>query len=165
MDNLQLLILKNQYEILSSLEPKNREYQNAITAIDSGFMLEIEQLIEQAVVEPVSVAVCKEVRNILDMFRNMQTSLRECEADEDLMEAILFPGFDGNEESAHYSYALYLLEDRGLWQGLENCEQTWNSHRPMLHTYRMMLDEYSRLKGFPYSEEDVARVLEAKLEY
>lgn len=164
MDKLQLLMLKNQYEILSSLEPDNRDYALAVTAISNGYELEIQSLIDDAIVEPVSIEICKEVRSILDMYRNLQNSLRECEAEEGLLESSLFPGFDGNEETEHYSYAYYLLEDKGLWQGLENCEGTWNSHRPMLAGYRAMLGVFQDLKRFPYSEDQVKRVLAARTE-
>jgi hypothetical protein len=62
MDKLQLLILKKQYEILKLLEPGNRDHDLAWQAIDSGFELEIEQLTNEASVEPVSSLVCNEVR-------------------------------------------------------------------------------------------------------
>ncbi|WP_207284547.1 YfbU family protein [Pseudomonas sp. FW300-N2A2] len=164
MDPLQRLILKNQYEILALLDPDNRDHELALKAIDSGYELEIQTLIENASIEPVSVAVCKEVRSILDMFRNLQNSLRENEADKSLIKASLFPGFDGNDESSHYSYALYLLEDKGLWKGLKNREQTWNSHHSTLDGYRAMLTEFESVTGFPYSNEEVERVLAARHE-
>ncbi|UVE47726.1 YfbU family protein [Pseudomonas chlororaphis] len=163
MDPLQLLNLKKQYEILALLEPNNSNHQLALKAIDSGFEFEIQTLIEDVSIEPVSMVVCEEVRSILDMFRNLQNSLRENEADEALIKSSLFPGFDGNEETGHYSYALYLLEDKGLWRGLENRENTWNSHHPTLDGYRSMLAEFEGVGGFPYSNEEVERVLAARL--
>jgi len=164
MDALQLLILKKQFEILALLDPDNREHELSIKAIDSGFEFEIEALVESASIEPVSLVICKEVRSILDMYRNLQNSLRESEADETLIKSSLFPGFDGNEEAEHYSYALYLLEDKGLWMGLKNREHTWNSHHPTVQGYRSMLAEFESVSGFPYSIEEVARVLAARLE-
>lgn len=164
MDQLQRLILKNQYEILALLDPENRDHELALKAIDSGYELEIHSLIENASIEPVSVAICKEVRSILDMFRNLQNSLRGNEASDELIRSSMFPGFDGNEESAHHSYALYLLEDKGLWKGLENRENTWNSHHPTLDGYRSMLAEFESVGRFPYSNEEVERVLAARLE-
>lgn len=164
MDPLQLLILKKQYEILALLDPDNRDHELSLKAIDCGFELEIEALVESASIEPVSVAICKEVRSILDMFRNLQNSLRENEADDKLIKSSLFPGFDGNEENEHYSYALYLVEDKGLWIGLENRDHTWNSHHPTLEGYRAMLAEFEGVSGFPYSNEEVERVLSARLD-
>ncbi|WP_173476956.1 YfbU family protein [Pseudomonas protegens] len=164
MDKLQLLILKKQYEILELLDPDNRDHELALKAIDSGYEFEIQTLIENASIEPVSMAVCKEVRSILDMFRNLQNSLRESEADKGLIKSSLFPGFDGNEETSHYSYAMYLLEDKGLWKGLKNRENTWNSHHPTLDGYRSMLSAFESIGSFPYSTEEVERVLAARLE-
>ncbi|PNA03540.1 hypothetical protein C1X30_18550 [Pseudomonas sp. FW305-BF6] len=164
MDRLQLLILKKQYEILALLEPKNRDHHLALKAIDRGYEFEIQTLMERASVEPVSMSECQEVRSILDMFRNLQNSLRKHAVDEELTKSALFPGFDGNEEPAHHSYALYLLEDQGLWQGLTNREGTWNSHYPTLDGYRAMLAEYQNIGGFPHSIKEVERVLAARLE-
>lgn len=161
MDNLQLLILKKQYEILSILEPANRAHEIAVKAIESGFELEIEQLIENAVVEPVSTEICREVRDIFDMYRNMQNSLKELDVSEELRSESLFPGFDGNQETAHYAYALFLIEDRGLWQGLTTRDQTWNSHQPHLHGYKAMLREFHKTKRYPLTVEQIKRVLAA----
>lgn len=164
MDKMQLLILKKQYEILALLEPKNRDHQLALKAIDRGYEFEIQTLLDRASIEPVSMAECQEVRSILDMFRNLQNSLRKHGAKEELISSSLFPGFDGNEEPAHHSYALYVLEDQGLWQGLKNKEDTWNSHHPTLDGYRAMLAEFQGIGDFPYSIEEVERVLAARLE-
>lgn len=164
MDPLQILILKKQYEILALLDPGNKDHELSLKAIDSGFELEIEALIEGALIEPVSVEICKEVRSILDMFRNLQNSFRQNGADAELIRASLFPGFDGNEESDFYSYALYLLEDKGLWKGLESRDNTWNSHHPTVHGYRLMLAEFKGVGKFPYTNEAVERVLAARLE-
>lgn len=162
MDKLQLLILKNQYEILSNLKPEEPSYQLAYQAIDRGYEHDIEELIDRAVVEPVSMEICQEVRSILDMYRNLQNSLRKAGLDDELIKNSLFPGFDGNEETEHYSYTIFLLEDKGLWRGLEGREQkTWNSHCPMLRRYRAMLPVYRESGSFPLSVEAVNTVLEA----
>lgn len=162
MDNLQLLILKNQYEILARLEPNNKTHHLALKAIDQGFEFEIAQLVEAAAREPVSAEICTEVRSILDMYRNLQNSLRKADEQSELLEKALFPGFDGNEETGHFSYASYLLEDLGLWQGLTGREEgTWNSHHPTIDGYRRMLDVYRQIGRFPHPLSDVQRVLEA----
>ncbi|HBP1342131.1 YfbU family protein [Pseudomonas aeruginosa] len=162
MDKLQLLILKNQYEILCRLKEGDREYQAAWKAIDQGYEYEIEALIDEAVRDPVSMGDCKEVREILDMYRKLQTSLQKADVAAELSEKVSFPGFDGNEETLHYSYACYLLQDKGLWFGLKGWEEgTWNSHCPMLPRYRSMLKVFREAPGYPYPVEFVERVIVA----
>lgn len=163
MDPLQLLILKNQYEILTRLEPKNREFDLALKAIDRGYMLEIEELADKAAKEPMAISACEEVRAVLEMYRNVQTSLRNADADESLIKRARFPGFDGNEESGHYSYCLHLLQDAGLWSGIETWDAyTYNSHAPMLPRYRRMLGAWRKTNfKYPYSIDSCEAVLAA----
>lgn len=70
---------------------------------------------------------------MLELYRNMQTSLRKADAEASLIEKAWFPGFDGNEESEHYSYCLYLLQEVGLWKGIKTWDKhTYNADMPML---------------------------------
>ncbi|WP_210713289.1 YfbU family protein [Pseudomonas sp. MWU349] len=162
MDKLQLLILKNQYEILSHLQPQRHDHKIALEAIDRGYEYEIENLIDRAVTEPVSMQICEEVRAILGMYRELQNSLAKAGASEELKREALFPGFDGNEESAHYSYATFILDEKGEFQGIASWEQnTWNSHMPMLRRYRAMLGAFHTKKAYPHSVEFIEKVLQA----
>jgi uncharacterized protein YfbU (UPF0304 family) len=95
------------------------------------------------------------------MFRNLQNSLRQNGASPEQIKQSLFPGFDGNEETGHYAYALYLLDEKGLWKGLSSRDDTWNSHHPTLDGYRAMLRQYRGLDSFPHSGEEVASVIAA----
>lgn len=163
MDPLQLLILKNQYEILTRLEPDHQDFALALEAIDRGYMLEIEELVASAVTEPLDADSCQEVRDVLELYRNIQTSLHKAGADESSIKLARFPGFDGNEEAEHYSYCLYLLQEAGLWKGIETWDKhTYNSHLPMLDKYRRMLAAWhGEPHRYPYPVEYCEAILAA----
>ena len=53
----------------------------------------------------------------------------------------MFQGFDGNEETALFSYCTYIIEDLGRYKELKG---DLNSHTPMLDYYRQMLKEWEK---------------------
>ncbi len=73
-----------------------------------------------------------------------------------------FYGFDGNEESDHYTFMKFFINDMHRYEGLT----AMNSHYPTLDIYRSMLSEYMLIKkekgSLKLSEEEVLRILNAQ---
>jgi uncharacterized protein YfbU (UPF0304 family) len=58
---------------------------------------------------------------------------------------VRFDGFDGNNESEHFSVASFMVQDLKRFD--EFATRDLNSHRPTLQSYRRMLPVYRRLVG------------------
>jgi uncharacterized protein YfbU (UPF0304 family) len=142
------LILANQYRILEKLYPNESSYSNAAEIVTAGYTRLYRELPNQPH-EEIPPAVCEEVTEILEMYRALHPV---CDKS--------FPGFDGNDEVPHYSYARFMIEDMGRW--IEFKDDDINSHTAMLPTYQAMLREWeaspSKVK---LTEDDAARILKA----
>ena len=148
------LILFNQYEILSKLDDSAKEHcELLIECLTSGYDRDFEQLVPHFE-SAQSQHVYQQVRDILQMFRALSNA-----AGPDKHPAARFAGFDGNEETAHYAYARFLLEDRGLWK--ESQSNNLNTHSPVLSDYLAMLEVWNEAKEkFELSPEEIKAIVE-----
>jgi len=144
------LILVNQYEILKGVFPNREKSCDLIlAALYGGYEQDFEQLVEDFP-DPIPQDVYKEVRDILQMYRALHPPQLEPHA--------RFVGFDGNEESSHYAYAVFLLDDRQLWR--ESKRDNYNTHYPVLDKYREMLVEWNKTnQSFELTADEVARIV------
>jgi len=128
----------------------------SIKVLENGFMGEYAQEFAD-IQEPISRSECELVWDIFDMFRVIQSSVRELGKDgwnqinvEDAEFHGSFQGFDFNDadESRLGNYARYLIKtDR--WAEQEDAfsreNDSGNSHTQMLPTYRAMLRVFKPL--------------------
>ena len=114
--------------------------------------------------------VADEVGSILTMWRMLAGGCERLsesdkrvvitEADSFFEDELKFPGFDGNEESAHYSVAMFLVEDMNRFQELAG--RDLNSHCPYLDGYRRMLPVFGAVKGYAgMGKDSIVKVLKA----
>lgn len=89
-----------------------------------------------------------ETRHILQAFRIIYRSLENLsDADRERAQSgssrhvLTFDGFDGNNESDHYSAAALITQEAGRWT--EFAALAVNSHHPTLHRYRAILEAVS----------------------
>lgn len=148
------LILYNQYEILKSLNPDEKEYYERdqeilingfkynYTDLVGGFMDETPEEISQFVID------------VLQMYRVLNNSYDKLNEDEksqiDLYD-ISFKGFDGNEETDYYFYAKFYIEKLDNFGDLK--ESKWyaiNSHGNMLNDYIKMVSLWKEVKTSRY---------------
>ena len=97
--------------------------------------------------QPDEESVLKETVDILDMWRRIQWSCEQLSKDDwSYIEGKIekynirdkFPGFDGNQETEHYSIAIYLVEKLGRFREFDS--RMMNSHSNVLGRYRRMLN-------------------------
>lgn len=168
MDKVTRLLLLNQYRLLGATKAiPSKDADDAVKALQQGFALDIEHLIETEVWGEFSSDSCQEVRDILNMYRIIHNSIRRMDAEvqsrlHELPWAV-FEGFDGNNETEHYAYTQYLLKDRGLWAELYTQDMSLNTHSETLHKYRTMLSVFKagRTSG-DLSQEEIVAVLNAE---
>ena len=160
------LMLINQYRILEKLVPDEAAaYAEMRNALERGFTLAYEGLTRNIDKHEMTEDECKEVINIVDMYRHLKESY-DALPDKTKVDAssVEFPGFDGNDEaeSGYASYVRHMVEHEGRWAELRNREGDFNSHCPMSDKYAGMLtahSKFNRLKSL--TKEEILEVVNA----
>lgn len=155
------IILRNQYRILELLDKKESDwYGQAVKILESGYALEYGNLTGAIDPSEISEDTCREVINILDMYRFLQWAFRDLKDKSGIKESELsFPGFDGNNESAHLSYGRFLNTTKRFEES-----KVENSHMPTLEVYRRMLAAYGKVKDkHQLTKVDVQAILAAQI--
>jgi uncharacterized protein len=158
------LLLCNQYEILKNAYPNNEaEYNNKIEVLKKGFEIEYYQLFEDLDSDILNTQSCKEVKDILTMFSVLNGNFERLgNAKEIDKNKITFKGFGGNDEGKQFEYVAYLVK-KGFYNDILNEENDYNSHFPMLTSYRRMLDEWNNSDNRnQLSKDDIIRIVNAR---
>ena len=162
MDKLKRYELINQLLILEKLYPEEADYYaRNRKALENGYELQYSWLTEN-ISDGLSEEECKEVLDILDMYRSITFSWQRLHEGEELPEKLKFRGFDGNNETALMSYVQYFVIDLERFDELTYGKEHpyFNSHCPMLDKYRRMLSVWKKY-DFDLTEEQIASVMEA----
>lgn len=167
-------IMINQFCIMQMLDPNNsKEYENKITALQYGYEIHYPEVCDLMNDDPMTIEDCREVLDILEMYRCLIFSNNNLAANHILVfkaDDIKFPGFDGNEETKQYAYADYFINQLDRYSEIKAQTNGYlNSHCNTLSSYRRMLavwKEIRETKGISYSYRmekcDVERILNAK---
>lgn len=135
---------------------ESQYHRQMVDVLNSGFVAEYYRTFQM--IEPeLTERECDLVRDILDMFTQVEWSVEELGAEEraELGETtydLRFRGFDFNDsrEGRLASYAHFLIKD-GRWERVadrfDSEHERGNSHMPMLATYQRMLSVWK-----PFSE-------------
>lgn len=123
VERLQLI---NQFAILEKLDPDHAEdYAESREIIAHGYTIQYEDVFG-AVSEEMDIEDCKYVYNVLDMYRVLIDSYNALTDKQNLTpDDVRFPGFDGNNEIKHLTFAKHLRQ-QGKWQ--ETLTGDLNSH-------------------------------------
>lgn len=152
-----------QLKILENLYPDEAvDYANYRTALEGGYALHYDWMTEH-LSDEMSVDECREVLDILDMYRVITDGIAKLDATDSLKKHRLskFLGFDGNNEGQKRSYARYFIVDLDRYSELKDGEYpSLNSHTRMLETYQTMLARWKALPNkFEPSRSDIATIL------
>lgn len=155
-----------QLRILEALYPDEAtDFAHKRTALEDGYALHYEWLTE-TLNDDMSAEECREVLDILDMYRAITFGLEKLVEGDVLREHRLtkFLGFDGNNEGQHMAYVRYLIMDLDRFEELKHGKlPSFNSHMPMLGTYRAMLARWEPIANkFELSRDQLAAVLGAE---
>jgi uncharacterized protein YfbU (UPF0304 family) len=165
LDKKDRLIIANQLKILERLYPEEASYYaQHRTAVENGYSLHYSWLVENFYDE-MTEAECREVLDILDMYRAVTFSYKKIEDPSGIEDYWLkFRGFDGNNESKQFSYVQYFITDLGRFEELKYEAEyaDFNSHMPTLEKYRRMLSHWSANgKSFDLSKAELKELLGA----
>lgn len=163
MDKFERLNFINQMLILEKLYPEEAEYYaKNRKALEHGYELHYSWLVE-SISDPLSEDQCKQVLDVLDMYRSITFSWERLHGGEEIPSKLKFRGFDGNNETAQMGYTQYFINDldrfRELTYDSDYCD--FNSHCPMLEKYTRMLAMWKSLDSFELSEEEIEAVVAA----
>jgi len=157
------LILSNQYEILEKLDPDQAErYQRLREILQRGYSAEYGEMISLS--DPLSTEECKEVSSIIEMHRQLQRCNEVLDPSSRVdPKSLKFDGFDGNEETAYYLYATFLVETLKRWSEFASIEL--NSHHETLDGYRRMLEQWEASESkYKLTASDIGRIVAARHE-
>lgn len=150
LSKLERLKLVNQYLILEKLYPEEADYfANHRKAVQEGYKLHYKWIFEN-IDKEMSEEECREVLDILEMYRAITWSYMDIKGVKEISEyKYMFPGFDGNNEPEQLSYASYFIFDLERYQELLYGKEyaSLNSHAPKLEQYRRMLEIWKSYGG------------------
>ena len=109
------LQLVNQFEILEKLNPDDADHYAAKREIiEKGYTIRYEDVFSE-VFDEMSIAECKYVYDVLDMYRVLIRSFGALTDKEGLSpDDVKFQGFDGNNESKRHAFVEHLKKE-GRW--------------------------------------------------
>ena len=144
------LVFINQLIIMEMLNPDDAcKSARDREALECGYVYEYNDLFH-SMDEELSYDKCKEVHDILDMYRVITKSLQEL-PDSPLNEHLRakFRGFDGNNEAKFMCYVDYIVNRLDRYVELKEGAKSFdsNSHCPMLEQYRDMLVIWESVKS------------------
>lgn len=148
LDIKDRLNLSFQLRILEKLYPEDKEnYANHRKAIEDGYELHYEWITEH-LSTGLSSEECTFVLDVLDMYASFYFTFKRIENPKLLTaESIIFPGFDGNNETMYMAYTKYFIEDLDRFNEIrETTNGYYNSHSQMIPKYRRMLAKWKEYK-------------------
>jgi uncharacterized protein YfbU (UPF0304 family) len=155
----QRWMISNQIKILAALEEAGgdeewvqdrdlKALERRRKAVEQGYELDYWPFGLLADDEVMTAAQCREVRDILFLFRVLKRSYEEIEDKRGIDESrVEFMGFDGNNEAGYLAYARFFLDSEdGNYEELHRGDDV-NSHHPVLPTYRRRLARWRDLNS------------------
>ena len=162
------LFLSNQYRILEALYPDQADaYAVRREALEQGYELlydwEVTNISDGEDILTREEAL--EVWETFDMFGALKRSADQLGKSEWLSEHhnSSFRGYDGNNETKFMEFCSYTIERLNRFQYIDLPEgNSFNSHSPMRHVYKAMLERWKECTGedrFNLTEAQIRRVL------
>ncbi len=154
-----------QLKILEALYPNEASYYgNLRKAIEEGYTLNYSDISGFISEEELSINNCREVLDILDMYRSIIFSyiklVNEKKNVNLTKDNVKFPGFDGNEETKLLLYTTYYLDDLNRYSEIKEFSNGYyNSHTQMIDKYRKMLSCWKQKNKKIMTEEEILSLL------
>lgn len=168
LSRFERALFANQFRILEALYPDEATFfAQHRKALEDGWELHYDWAVQNISEDTLSEDECKEVLDILDMYRALTFGLQKLSDNHDLQNHhyARFHGFDGNHETKRMAYVRYFVYELDRFGELvERTDDDFNSHFPTLEVYRSMLEEWRKIpppERFQLDAEGIRRVLEA----
>ncbi|MCZ7524323.1 YfbU family protein [Bacillus pacificus] len=153
------LILANQYDILSRLaeeEYKKKDFEDMRDIFTSGYT-RYYSLATEHFSDEVNQDECKFVIDVLSLYRDLYYSRERSEEAKAAIEekAVLFKGFDLNDEieSKYYSFYKFIVDQFGRYREIKELMEagkieSYNSHGfgPSMRKLSAMISKWNEIK-------------------
>lgn len=162
LSKIERWLLMHQYIILDKLYPDNG-YSMAVQVMENGYELHYDMITQFLDDDTMSLEECREVIDILAMFDFMDRYIKSHTSDPEIDEKVVKNiGFDGNYEGKQWGYLRFLVEEEERFNWLDYALR-FNTHFPVLETYRRMLVEYDK-SSTPHqlTKDDMKRIISAR---
>ena len=164
LNKFERRLLANQYHILSLLDQSNAgHYEKMQEALENGYESAYETLLYETILDVLPADESTLVIDAMDMYSAIQRSYDALDDKTGIEEwRTKFPGFDGNHETAHMSYARFVVAKEGRFGFLKPSSEDFNSHTPMLDQYRRMSDVWKLASSrYELTRDDIIALLGA----
>lgn len=140
-------VLANQYRMLAMLDRSDAEHwERAAAVVERGWPahdLPGFDRLEDAAADPLTREDQNFVLDVFTVYQLLQEAAGEgMEAGDGF--GVELPGFDGNHEGRFQTYALHLQSEKRFTY-VRTTSTDYNSHWPMVETYRNMVAAWRRL--------------------
>lgn len=161
-------MLANQYRIRAILEPDyTDDFNHAAQALEDGYEHEYDHLAKHINHDGLSDADGDFVQDVMQMYMLMQMVFDQLSEEEKVEvgeHRVVFPGFDGNNETMQMAYARWIVEDPMQFKSLRAENRNFNSHRRTLGRYQIVLGRWEEVRPKnDYTKEDLLYVLDGKV--
>ena len=160
------VFLINQYKILAALYPdESKHYEELISILDHGYEV-FYSMIDEWISEDMPEEEGKFVLDILNIYRVVD-DVKRVGKNEEISEHnySFFRGFDGNNETEYMAFARFLVIEQGKFIEQESYlakNDNMNSHCPMVHKYKAMVDMWKKLGSkWQLNEHELLQILNA----
>lgn len=132
-------------------------------AIENGFKSEYSFYMTQlAYKDEFEPNKARFVYDVFQCYEEIQRSAVELK-DKELTKKVIFPGYDGNNETDYMAFAQFLVK-REQYAHLDGAGENMNSHFMTIHYYGQMLERWRRIsqnKSLPiqFTKEEIKLIL------
>ena len=120
----------------------SRDYE--LEALRNGYESDYSNAFKYVYEDELTKSDRRYVFEVLDMYGDLQFSVGELK-DEKIAKRVIFPGFDGNDETIFMTYAQFLRSNR-RFAHIKCFNEDVNSHG-MNPDYRVMLARYKKIRS------------------
>lgn len=140
------LILYNQFKILNEL-CEGEDYKRLMKIVEYGYALHYDELLPYLNEDEFPAEDSRFVIDVLDMYSAIYSAwsrekagLQEMGVEES---DVIFPGFDGNNETSYLAYCEFFIEDLDRFQDIKKLKNgEYNSHMEMNPKYKKMVAKW-----------------------
>lgn len=162
MTNAQRLILSNQYQMMTLLDPDNAErYRRQQTIIERGYGLQMRELDREF--GELKEAVCRVIIDIMEMHHALHVSWTNLKETASLEERRLaFLGFDAATEARYLGYVRFMVNVEGRYTHFDSGTHGFNAQTPMWEKYQRMLTVWHTCpRQYHLSANEIAQIINA----
>ncbi|PKH24419.1 hypothetical protein CIG19_08265 [Enterobacterales bacterium CwR94] len=162
MTHAQRLILSNQYQMMTLLDPDNAvRYRRYQTIVERGYGLQLRELDREF--GELSEAVCRGIIDVMEMHHALHESWSNLKEKADIdPRRLQFLGFDAATEARLLGYVRFMVNIEGRYTHFDSGTHGFNAQTPMAEKYQRMLNVWHTCpRQYHLSANEIAQIINA----